>query len=87
MARQAHTKPKEADRSKAALNLLRQGRKPLNQVFNGVHLLSDIQTAPYQRGKSMNFFKGWRFIVTHNNEIVFANGVLPAITKADFFGF
>ena len=33
------------------------------------------------------FFKGWRFIVTHNNEIVFANGVLPAITKADFFDF
>ncbi|HFP8670553.1 TPA: hypothetical protein ACHWC7_004049 [Providencia stuartii] len=36
---------------------------------------------------SQCLFNDWRFIVTQNNEIVFANGVLPAITQADFLDF
>ncbi|OKP01596.1 hypothetical protein [Xenorhabdus eapokensis] len=29
-------------------------------------------------------FKSWRFIKSHENEILFANGLQPAITKSEF---
>lgn len=36
---------------------------------------------------SREYFKNWRFVLTHEGEIVFGNCLIPGITRAAFLEF